>query len=153
MGTVSRMKVGLILPMGDDDRAGVPVGYPDILAMARDGERAGLDSLWVYDHLQSQESDGRVGGQWEAWTLLGALAATIPRVELGTLVSCIGFRSPGLLAKMAHSVQEISAGRLILGLGAGWHEPEYRAFGYPFDRRVARVSQALRNNASRPPAR
>jgi alkanesulfonate monooxygenase SsuD/methylene tetrahydromethanopterin reductase-like flavin-dependent oxidoreductase (luciferase family) len=135
--------VGLVLPMGDDDRAGVPGTYRSIIGMARDGEQAGLDALWVYDHLLEVKPDGRVGGQWEAWTLLGALAAVTDRVALGTLVSCATFRSPGLLAKMAHTIAEISAGRLILGLGAGWNEPEYRAFGYPFDHRVARFTEAV----------
>jgi alkanesulfonate monooxygenase SsuD/methylene tetrahydromethanopterin reductase-like flavin-dependent oxidoreductase (luciferase family) len=137
------MDVGLVLPMGDDDRPGVPVSGRSIVELARVAETGGLDSLWVYDHLLEVGADGRVGGQWEAWTLLGALASATERAALGTLVSCTSFRSPGLLAKMAHTVQEISGGRLILGLGAGWHQPEYRAFGYPFDRRVARFAEAI----------
>jgi probable F420-dependent oxidoreductase len=137
------MEIGLILPMGDDESPGVPVSYASILDLARQGEAAGLDSLWVYDHLLSDEGDGRIAGQWEAWTVLSALAAATARVRLGTLVTCTGFRHPALLAKMAHAVQEISGGRLVLGIGAGWHEPEYRAFGYPFDRRVDRFAEAI----------
>jgi alkanesulfonate monooxygenase SsuD/methylene tetrahydromethanopterin reductase-like flavin-dependent oxidoreductase (luciferase family) len=83
-------------------------------------------------------------GPWECWSLLAALAASTRRMEIGTLVTCAGFRNPGLLAKMAETVDEISGGRLILGLGAGWHEPEYRAFGYPFERRFDRFEEALR---------
>src|SRR5574338_590889 len=72
-----------------------------------------------------------------------ALAAATSRVEIGPLVSCTSFRNPALLAKIAATVDEISGGRLILGLGAGWHEPEYRAFGYPFDHRVGRFEEQV----------
>jgi probable F420-dependent oxidoreductase len=137
------MEVGLILPMGDDDRPGVPVSSRAVLAMAADAEAAGLDSLWVYDHLLAMEEEGAVSGQWEAWTLLSALAAVTSAPRLGTLVSCTSFRHPPLLAKMAHTLQELSGGRLTLGLGAGWHRPEYRAFGYPFDHRVSRFAEAI----------
>jgi alkanesulfonate monooxygenase SsuD/methylene tetrahydromethanopterin reductase-like flavin-dependent oxidoreductase (luciferase family) len=75
--------------------------------------------------------------------MIAALAASTTRAEVGTLVLCTGFRNPALLAKMADTVDEISGGRLILGLGAGYHEPEYRAFGYPYDRRVSRFEEAL----------
>jgi probable F420-dependent oxidoreductase len=124
--------------MGDDGSA----PYPEIAAMAREAEAAGLDSLWVFDHMLSSV-DEPASGPWEAWTLLGALAAVTRSARLGTLVACTGFRNPALLAKMAHTIQEISGGRLILGIGAGWHEPEYRAFGYPFDHRVDRFTEAI----------
>lgn len=137
------MDVALILPMGDDDRAGIPVGYREIVALARDAEAVGLDALWVYDHLLAKEESGAVTGPWEAWTLLTALATATDRVRLGTLVSCTSFRHPAVLAKMAHTLQEISGGRLVLGLGAGWHQPEYHAFGFPFDHRVSRFEEAI----------
>ena len=82
-------------------------------------------------------------GFWDAWMLLAALAEATRRVTLGPLVTCTGYRNPALLAKMADSLDEISGGRLILGLGAGWHAPEYRAFGYPFDRLASRFEEAL----------
>jgi alkanesulfonate monooxygenase SsuD/methylene tetrahydromethanopterin reductase-like flavin-dependent oxidoreductase (luciferase family) len=133
------MKVGLILPLGDEPAPGVRSGWGELVAMARDAEAGGLDSLWVFDHLPET---------WEAWTTLAGLAAATGRVELGTLVSCTSFRHPGLLAKMAHTVAEISGDRLILGLGAGWHEPEYRAFGFPFDQRVDRFAESLEITAT-----
>jgi alkanesulfonate monooxygenase SsuD/methylene tetrahydromethanopterin reductase-like flavin-dependent oxidoreductase (luciferase family) len=77
-------------------------------------------------------------------SLLAALAAATERIELGTGVICTGFRSPALLAKMADTIDEISAGRLILGIGAGWHDPEYEAFGFPTDHKFGRFEEALR---------
>jgi alkanesulfonate monooxygenase SsuD/methylene tetrahydromethanopterin reductase-like flavin-dependent oxidoreductase (luciferase family) len=130
--------------MGDDTRPEVPASPNEIIAMARDVEAAGFDSVWTFDHLQQRETDeAEVTGLWEGWTLLAAIAAVTERAQIGCLVSCTGFRSPGLLAKMAHTVQEISEGRLVLGVGAGWHEPEYTAFGYPFDHKVDRFAEAI----------
>ena len=80
---------------------------------------------------------------WEAWTVLAALAEATKRVELGTLVLCAAFRNPALVAKMAVALDSISGGRFTLGLGAGWNEPEFRAFGMPFDQRVDRFAEAL----------
>jgi alkanesulfonate monooxygenase SsuD/methylene tetrahydromethanopterin reductase-like flavin-dependent oxidoreductase (luciferase family) len=142
-----RVEIGLMLPMGAQahrkTQSEVPSTYPAIRALALDAESAGLDSVWLYDHLLIVEGDAPPTASWEAWTLLSALAAATRTVRLGLLVSCTSFRHPALLARMAHTVQEISAGRLILGLGAGWHEPEYRAFGFPFDHRVDRFAEAL----------
>jgi alkanesulfonate monooxygenase SsuD/methylene tetrahydromethanopterin reductase-like flavin-dependent oxidoreductase (luciferase family) len=138
------MRMGFVLPMGEDTRPGVPATTPEIVALAQHLETAGFDSIWTYDHLLIVEREGAdPTGTWEGWTLLAALAVATTHVKLGTLVTCTGFRAPGLLAKMAHTVHDLSGGRLILGLGAGWHEPEYRAFGYPFDHRVDRFEEAL----------
>jgi alkanesulfonate monooxygenase SsuD/methylene tetrahydromethanopterin reductase-like flavin-dependent oxidoreductase (luciferase family) len=133
------VKVGLVLPQAVGDGGAT---WPQIAARARQAEDGGIDSLWVYDHFLYRAEDVE-DGPHEAWTLLSAVAATTQRVELGTLVLATSFRSPGLLAKMAATAQEVAGGRLILGLGCGWHEPEYRAFGYPFDHRVARFEEAL----------
>jgi probable F420-dependent oxidoreductase len=137
------MRVGLLLPMGDEPTPGVPGTFTEIAALAGEVEAAGLDSVWLYDHLYMQVGDIPASASWEAWSLLSALAATTRRVTLGTLVSCNSFRHPALLARMAHTVAEISGDRLVLGVGAGWHEPEYRAFGFPFDHRVDRFEEAL----------
>lgn len=75
--------------------------------------------------------------------MMAALAAAVPDVQIGSLVACTGFRNPGLIAKMTESIDEISGGRFILGLGAGWHQPEYDTFGYPFDHRVSRFEEAM----------
>jgi probable F420-dependent oxidoreductase len=136
------VKVGLILPMSDDDGRGAP-SWPDIRDLARQAEAGGADSVWVYDHLLFR-LDGRTTGIHEAWTLLTAVAVATERVELGTIVLATSFRSPALLAKMATTLDAISGGRLILGVGCGWHEPEYTAFGFPFDHRVDRFEESLR---------
>ncbi len=138
------MRIGYVLPMGDDTRPGTAASTAEIISLARDVEAAGFDSVWTYDHLLVQEDEGAERlGTWEAWTLLAAIAAVTERATLGVLVTGTGFREPGLLAKMAHTVADISAGRLVLGVGAGWHEPEYRAFGYPFDHKVDRFAEAI----------
>ena len=137
------MKVGLFLTPWVEARIGGDPRWADVLERARLAEQAGFDSIWVSDHLLMQpEGEERIGG-WEGWSQIAALAATVPRVEIGALVLCALWRNPALLAKMADTVDEISGGRLILGVGAGWHEPEFRAFGYPFDRRLDRFAEAL----------
>jgi probable F420-dependent oxidoreductase len=135
------MKIGLMLPMSDDDGAGTPA-WPVIRDLARQAEAGGADSVWVYDHLIFR-LDAQATGIHEAWTLLSAIAVATERVELGTIVLATSFRNPALLAKMATTLDAISGGRLILGVGCGWHEPEYTAFGYPFDHRVDRFEEAL----------
>ena len=137
------LRIGLLLPMTDSDGPGRAPRWPEILAFARHVEEAGCDSLWVCDHLLSHPGDGSTEGVIEAWTLLAALAAVTDRIELGQLVTCISFRNPAILAKMAATADEISDGRVILGLGAGWDDLEYRAFGLATDHRVDRFEEAL----------
>ena len=137
------MKVGLILPMGDELQPGVPQRWAEIRALAVAAETAGLDSVWVYDHLLSGGPDEAAESPWEAWTLLTALAGATDRVRLGALVLCAAFRDPGVLARMADTFQEISGDRLVLGLGCGWHRPEFDAFGLAFDERIDRFAEQL----------
>ena len=132
------LKVGIQLP--EVERV---VPWAELRAMAGAAERIGLDSLWVGDHLLYRGDGRRTRGPWEAWTTLAALAAVTERVELGPLVASTSFHNPAMLAKKAATLDEISGGRLILGLGAGWNEAEYRAFGFPFDRRVSRFEEAF----------
>lgn len=123
--------------------AGASPGWTDLRDLALRAEEAGFDAAWLPDHFIFERPDGRRVGVWEAWSLLAALAAATERIRLGTLVLGGGFRNPALLAKMADTVDEISGGRLVLGIGAGWNEAEYRAFGYPYDHRVSRFEEAI----------
>jgi probable F420-dependent oxidoreductase len=132
------MRVGIQLPEVERE-----VAWPEYLAMARAAEEGGFDSIWLGDHLLYPPEDGRPErGPWEAWTLLAALAAATERVRLGPLVACAGFHPPALIAKMAATVAEVSGGRFVLGLGAGWNEREFAAYGLPYDRRVSRFEEA-----------
>src|SRR5215216_2963766 len=137
------LKVGLILPDTEREMGGATARWSDLVVMARMAEDLGFDSIWNADHLIYRFPGKDVQGPWESWSLLAALAAVTSRVELGPLVSCTSFRNPSLLAKIADTVDEISNGRLVLGLGAGCHEPEYIAFGYPFDHRVSRFADEI----------
>jgi probable F420-dependent oxidoreductase len=140
---VQPLKIGVYLLPWTSGMAGATPRWSDVLAMARTAEAVGFDSLWVADHFLHAFPDDETQGPWEGWSLLAALAATTSRVELGTIVLATSFRNPALLAKMADTVDEISGGRLTLGIGAGWHEPEYRAMGIPFDHRVSRFEEAI----------
>jgi probable F420-dependent oxidoreductase len=139
-----RMKLGVMPSLGEDEERGRAFRFAEIRDMAQTAEGAGLDSFWLADHLLYRFPGKPESGAWECFTFLSALAAVTTRITLGPLVACTSFRNPGLLAKMADSLDEISGGRFILGLGAGWHEPEYTAFGYPFDHRAARFEEALK---------
>lgn len=137
------MRIGVILPMSGSDGPGRAPSWPDMRTFAVHAEAIGLHSLWVYDHLLFRSPDEPDEGIHEAWTVLSALAASTSRIELGQLVMCMSFRNPGVLAKMAVTADAISAGRVLLGLGAGWHDPEYAAFGFPTDHRASRFEEAL----------
>ena len=132
------LRVGIQLP--EVERL---VRWPEYVAMARAAKEVGFDSIWVGDHMLYR-GDGRPErGPWDAWTLLAGLAVVTERVAIGPLVACTAFRRPAVLAHAAAAVDELSGGRLVLGLGAGWNEPEFRAFGIPFDHRVERFAEAL----------
>jgi probable F420-dependent oxidoreductase len=132
------LQVGIQLP--EVERT---VRWPEYVGIARAAEEAGFDSIWLGDHLLYRDDGLPERGPWEAWTMLAALAGVTERVRLGPLVACTSFHPPGLLAKMAATVDEISGGRFVLGLGAGWNEAEYRAFGLPYDRRVSRFEESF----------
>ena len=134
--------VGVYLPIYENEMGGETPRWRDIAALARCAEETGFDSVWVPDHLLVR-TDELDMGPWAAMPVLAALAATTTRIEFGPLVSCALFYNPALLAKMADTIDEISDGRFVLGVGAGWHEREFRAFGYPFDQRVSRFEEML----------
>lgn len=137
------MRIGYVLQMGEDTNQSVPSRPLEIVDLARRVETAGFDSVWTFDHLLVVEDGQPPAGTWEPWILLTAIAAATDRVTVGVLVSCTGFREPITTAKIAHTLNELSDGRVVLGLGAGWHEPEYRAFGIPFDHKVDRFAEQI----------
>jgi alkanesulfonate monooxygenase SsuD/methylene tetrahydromethanopterin reductase-like flavin-dependent oxidoreductase (luciferase family) len=138
------MRIGVTLPLayGDTPDRHAPT-FDETVAFARQAEAVGLDSIWVFDHLLFRFAGEPEGGVREGWTTLAALAPIVPRVELGSLVMCSSFRNPALTAKMAATLDDLSGGRVILGLGSGWHDPEYEAFGYPVDHKVGRFAEDL----------
>ena len=155
MSRKSPMKLGMTLPIGVGALGdGKPVPWTALREIAKRGEEVGFDTIMAPDHLIFRRSppgdvmmvdmpEGKSRGIWEVWSVLSAVAEATRRVHLGPLVACTGFRNPALLAKMADTLDEISGGRVMLGLGAGSHTPEYDAFGYPSDHRVGRFEEAL----------
>ena len=136
------MKIGVVIQLVELSDLSRALSWNEIKDTVQLSEELGFDSIWVYDHLLYRNK-GKTTGIWESWSMLSAMAAVSKHVELGTLVACNSFRNPALLAKMAHTLDEISGGRLILGLGAGWNQPEYEAFGIPYDHRVSRFEEAV----------
>jgi alkanesulfonate monooxygenase SsuD/methylene tetrahydromethanopterin reductase-like flavin-dependent oxidoreductase (luciferase family) len=136
--TALPLSVGVQLPEVERE-----VRWSELRAMARAAEECGFESIWVGDHMLYR-GDGRPErGPWDAWTLLAALAASTERVRLGPLVASTAFHPPGLIARMAATIDELSGGRFVLGLGAGWNETEFRSFGIPFDRLVSRFEESF----------
>jgi probable F420-dependent oxidoreductase len=135
---MTKLRVGVQLPEVERE-----VRWPEYAAMARAAEEVGFGSIWVGDHYLYRDDGRPERGPWEAWTLLAALASVTEHVTVGPLVACLGFHEAAILAKMAATVDEISGGRLVFGVGAGWNATEFRAFGVPFDRRVARFEESF----------
>lgn len=131
------LKVGIQLP--EVERF---VRWSELLDMTRAIEDLGFDSVWLGEHLLYRWPDRPARGPWEAWTLLSAIAAVTDRIELGPLVACTNFHNPALMAKQAATIDEVSGGRFVLGLGAGWNKTEFRAYGFPYDHRVDRFEEA-----------
>ena len=154
---IDQMKIGFCLPHETDAMGGDTATGADVMRLARRAEEVGFDSVWLVDHFcysaagelealgasAPPELAGLTYGAWECMVTAGALARETRRVEIGTLVVNTGYRNPALLARMADTIDELSGGRLILGLGAGDFESEHVAFGYPWDRRVSRFEEAL----------
>lgn len=132
------LRIGVQLPEVERE-----VRWPEYAAMAVAAEEAGFDSVWVGDHMLYRGDERPERGPWDAWAVLAALAAITNRVELGPLVACTGFHPPGVIARMAAAIDEISGGRFVLGLGSGWNQGEFAAFGIPYDHRVTRFEEAF----------
>jgi alkanesulfonate monooxygenase SsuD/methylene tetrahydromethanopterin reductase-like flavin-dependent oxidoreductase (luciferase family) len=133
------LRIGIQLP--EVERV---VRWPELVAMCRRIEDLGFDAIWVGDHLLYRDpGSSEASGPWEAWTSLAGIAQATSRVTIGPLVAATSFHAPAMLAKQAATVDEISDGRLVLGLGAGWNETEYRAFGFSYDHRISRFEEAF----------
>ena len=137
------MKIGLLVPLANDRETNTRRSYESIRGIVEQAEADSFDSIWLADHLFYRYPGEATRGMWECWTMLSVLAEATERVEIGPLVLCNFLRNPAILAKMATTLDEVSNGRFILAIGAGWNEPEYEAFGVPFDHRVDRLEEAL----------
>jgi alkanesulfonate monooxygenase SsuD/methylene tetrahydromethanopterin reductase-like flavin-dependent oxidoreductase (luciferase family) len=137
------MRVGLCIPVGERGPELIPFRYREMRELAQAAESGGLDSIWMADHLFIQGGETGERGLWESMSMLAALADATTRVELGPLVLCTPFRNPGMIAWAANALDEISDGRFVLGMGAGWHQPEFDAFGFNFDHKVSEFADAL----------
>lgn len=150
------MKLGVVLLSWNGAMDGETPTSRDVVQLAKLCEETGIDSVWITDHFYFDYADfqevgiefpeelhGSRGGSWECWSLLSAIAQATDSVEIGTLITSTSFRNPALLARMADTVDDLSNGRLTLGLGAGDLPTEHESFGYPFDRRIARFEEAL----------
>ena len=137
------LKVGVFINLAERMMDGETPRWENIREMATVAEDVGFDSVWTPDHLLFKMEEGEPEGFWEAMSILAGLAAVTSRVELGSAVNCVSFRNPALYAKMADTIDEISGGRFVVGLGAGYHDPEYEAFGFPTDHRYSRFEEAF----------
>src|SRR5215469_16953537 len=139
-----KMKLGVIPSVDENAFNGETARFSDLRDTAVAAEQVGFDSLWLADHMIFRFPGKDEQGCWEVFTFMSGLAAATSRIQIGPLVACTSFRNPAMTAKMADSLDEISNGRFILGLGAGWHEPEYQAFGFPFDHLASRFEESLK---------
>jgi alkanesulfonate monooxygenase SsuD/methylene tetrahydromethanopterin reductase-like flavin-dependent oxidoreductase (luciferase family) len=153
----SELKIGIFLPNWTAALDGETPSAAEIVQFAQYCEQTGFDTVWLADHFYFEPYDdyrvigvqfpdelaGVKFGSWECWSLMSAIAVATSSVGIGTLVSNTGFRNPALFARVVATVDDLSEGRVILGLGAGDFATEHRAFGFPFERRVSRFEEAL----------
>src|SRR5581483_9766972 len=143
------MDVGIVLPIEDVlPELGPLESYARVRALTLKAEELGFHSVWVGDHMLFRNFEMTpmvegTRGAWESWTILTGLAEATSRIRLGPWVTATPLRNPAILAKTAATLDEVSGGRFILGLGAGWNKPSFDAFGMPFDHRFDRFEEAL----------
>jgi alkanesulfonate monooxygenase SsuD/methylene tetrahydromethanopterin reductase-like flavin-dependent oxidoreductase (luciferase family) len=141
------MGIGIMVPIAERSAFGpTPPRVRDMVEMAQTAEAIGCDAIWLADHFLFRPPvapEGEEYGLWEAWTAAAALAQATSKIQIGLLVTCLGWRNPGIVARMTETIEDISNGRFILGVGAGWHEPEYDAYGMPFDHRASRFEDSI----------
>lgn len=137
------MGVGIMIPRIIGGPNGRDPRFEDVLAICKSAHASGFDSIWFGDHFSWVNDDGSITPRWETFTMMAAIAASVPDVLLGTMVACTGYRNSGLTVKTFEALDEISGGRVVVGVGAGWNKPEYDQFGYPFDHRVSRFEEAI----------
>ncbi|MEO5964002.1 MAG: LLM class flavin-dependent oxidoreductase [Candidatus Limnocylindrales bacterium] len=138
------VKIGLNLPTWPR-RDGTYASWPTMRRLAQSIEAMGVDTLWVPDHLLRTTPGRGTFGFWECWTILTAAAEATSRIEIGPFIACTGFRNPALLAKMAATLDEVSGGRLVMGLGSGvpGRDPSWSAFGFDGSRHVGKYAEAV----------
>jgi alkanesulfonate monooxygenase SsuD/methylene tetrahydromethanopterin reductase-like flavin-dependent oxidoreductase (luciferase family) len=140
------MGIGIMVPIAERGAFGGPVRFTDMLEMAQTADSEGFDAIWLADHFLFRHPvapEGEEYGLWDAWMCAAAIAQATTRIQIGLLVTCLGWRNPAIVARMTETVESVSNGRFILGVGAGWHEPEYDAYGFPFDHRASRFEDAI----------
>jgi len=145
------MDYGIIVPQGWRldlvDIADPVEAYEAMTRVAKEAETLGFHSLWLYDHFHTIPTPIPLQEiTFECWMSTAALARDTTRMRIGQMVTCNSYRNPALLAKMASTVDVLSHGRLVLGIGAGWYEHEYRAYGYPYPEageRLGRLQEAI----------
>src|SRR5437588_12555279 len=129
------IKFGVMVPQGWhfdlEDIKDPEEKYEAMTRVALEAEKLGFDSVWLYDHFHTVPYPG-LETNFESWMSTAALARDTSRVRIGQMVTCNSYRNPALLAKMASTVDVMSHGRLNFGIGAGWYEEEYRAYGYDY---------------------
>lgn len=142
--TGDRLALGMNLPTWPL-RNGGHATWSEMRRLARDVEAAGVDTLWAPDHLQRRVAGRPTIGFWECWTIVTAAAEATSSIGIGPFVACTGFRNPALLARMATTLDEVSGGRLVLGLGSGVPATDetWRAFGYDPVAHVGRHEEAV----------
>jgi alkanesulfonate monooxygenase SsuD/methylene tetrahydromethanopterin reductase-like flavin-dependent oxidoreductase (luciferase family) len=137
------VRIGISIPIGERGLPLVAWSYREMRELAQKADEGGLNSIWVADHLFNRPPTGPERGTWSSMSVLAALADATESVELGTLVMCTPFRNPGMIAWEANTIDEISGGRFVLGMGAGWHQPEFDAFGFEFEHKVSYFEDTL----------